>query len=566
MADIQAIKNAQQSEESPSGQSATSAKSSGEALSIINRDLEEKNVQEHAADLNIPYIKIAEFPINPDILVIITLEAAKKASMIPFYKSGKNLKIAVTDPSQAETQAALKKLEESGYKLQIHLASQSGLAAALKLYASDQYKLKTEIKNIVKEEEINFEKELVTLAGLKERIETVAAEEALNMLNVSAIKAGASDIHYQPEEKTCTVRFRIDGVLHTVFEINLETFGSLANQLKYKAKMQMNTTTVPQDGRFRFIVNERNIDVRVSSLPTEFGESFVCRILDSGKHFGKFAELGFSGRALKILDEASGLTQGMVLVVGPTSSGKTTTLYVLLNQFNKPDVKIITLEDPIEYHLKYITQSQVDEKKGYTFDKGLKSILRQDPDVLMIGEIRGLETAQVCAQAALTGHVLLSTLHTNNAVETIPRLITIGLPPFMVAPALSVVVAQRLVRKLCSCAESRPITDDEKQMLEKVAAGISSVPGAAVTAIPSGLPLQKGCEQCNSTGFRGQMVISEVLSADNEIKDAILKNRTASEIFAMARAKGMTTMYEDAITKVLQGLTTLDEVHRVINA
>ena len=235
-------------------------------------------------------------------------------------------------------------------------------------------------------------------------------------------------------------------------------YANLANQLKYKAGMKLNITTVPQDGRFRFIVNERKIDVRVSSIPTEYGESFVCRILDSGKHFGNFDELGFSGKSLEVLNKASELAQGMVLVTGPTSSGKTTTLYVLLNKFNQPEVKIITLEDPIEYHLNGITQSQINEKRGYNFADGLRSILRQDPDVVMIGEIRDLETASACAQAALTNHVVLSTLHTNSATETIPRLVTIGLPSFMVAPSLSVVIAQRLVRRICDVCKKNDLS------------------------------------------------------------------------------------------------------------
>lgn len=544
---------------------ADNPKQTDQALTQINRDLEEKSTQERAKDLNLPYINIATFPVNPDILHLVSPEDAKRGLLMPFFKTGKKMRVAVVDPAKTETQEILKNLESKGLNVQVNIASAAGMNDAFRHYESDQYKLKTEVKNVVTEEEIHYEKELENLANLKTTIASLPAEEALNMLHVSAIKAGASDIHYQPEETGCTLRFRIDGVLHTVFEIAREVYDKIANQLKYKASMKLNITTVPQDGRFRFIVNERKIDVRVSSIPTEYGEAFVCRILDSGKHFASFEELGFSGRSLAILQKASDLAQGMVLVTGPTSSGKTTSLYVLLTQFNKPELKIITLEDPIEYHLKGITQSQVNEKRGYNFAAGLRSILRQDPDIVMIGEIRDLETAEVSTQAALTGHVLLSTLHTNSAVESIPRLTTIGVPNFMIAPALSVVVAQRLVRRLCSCAEDRDIMAEERAHLEKKLQEIKAVDPACAAVVPERVKKPKGCETCNVTGFRGQMVVSEVLEVDDEIENAILNNKSAPEILGLARKKGMLVMYEDALLKIIAGQTTLEEVHRVVN-
>lgn len=539
---------------------------SDQALGQINRDLEEKAAREHAQELKLPYVDVDMFPINPDVLHLVKEEDARRAYAMPFFKSGKKVRIAITDPAKVETQEILKNLKSMGYELQIHLASNISLNEAFRHYSSAQYKLKTEAKNIVEEKEIKYEKELENLALLKDKIAALPSEEALNTLHVSAIKAGASDIHYQPEENECVIRFRIDGVLHNVFSVGKDVYANLANQLKYKAGMKLNITTVPQDGRFRFIVNERKIDVRVSSIPTEYGESFVCRILDSGKHFGNFDELGFTGKSLEILKKSCELAQGMVLVTGPTSSGKTTTLYVLLNKFNQPEVKIITLEDPIEYHLQGITQSQINEKRGYNFADGLRSILRQDPDVVMIGEIRDLETAEACAQAALTGHVVLSTLHTNSAVETIPRLITIGLPPFMVAPSLSVVIAQRLVRRICdACKKERPVTDKEKEIFEKTLQEIKIVDPSISVQVPQIVKVQQGCEVCSGTGFRGQMIISEVLHVDNEIKDAILANKSANDIFVIARKRGMLIMHEDGILKVIAGHTTLDELHRVIN-
>lgn len=538
-----------------------------DALSKINRDLQEKATAAHAKDLNLPYIDIAKFPVNPDILHLVEEPAARLARLMPFYKSGMRIRVAVADPDLASTKELLASLATRGYEVQPNLCSESGLDQALKLFASAQYEITTEVKNVVGEEEIHYEKELENFAAIKDQLTTLPAEEALNLLSVSAIKAGASDMHLEPEEEGCTVRFRIDGVLHMAFEITREVYERLGNQLKYKAKMQLNVTTVPQDGRFRFIVNDRKIDVRVASLPTEFGESFVCRILDSGKHFASFDDLGFAGRSLEIMKKSSELAQGMVLVTGPTSSGKTTTLYVLLQQFNKPELKVITLEDPIEYHLKGMTQSQVNEKRGYTFANGLRSILRQDPDVVMIGEIRDLGTAEVCSQAALTGHVVLSTLHTNSAVDTIPRLITIGVPAFVIAPAISVVIAQRLVRRLCgACRVDRAMTDEEKKNMEKSITEIHAVDATVQVVVPTSFKTPKGCDACSGTGYHGQMVISEVLHVDDEIENAILHGQSAPELFILARKKGMLTMAEDGVLKVLAGDTTLDEVHRVTNA
>lgn len=527
------------------------------ALSHINRELEEKVTKQRAKDLNLPYVDVAVFPINPDVLRHVAPEDAARAIAIPFFKSGKRLRLAVADPDNAETQALIEKLKQKGLVPEISLASHDGIQDAHKVYVSQQYKAEVEVKNIVEKEEVKYEKELENLAQLKDELIKLPAEGALNMLSVSAIKAGASDIHLQPEESSCAVRFRIDGVLHNVFEIPKEIFAHIADQLKYKSKMKLNVTTVPQDGRFRFVVSGRNIDVRVASLPTEFGEAFVCRILDPGKHFSTFEELGFSENPLAILKKATSLTQGMVLATGPTSSGKTTTLYVLLQHFNKPELKIITLEDPIEYHLRGVTQSQVDEKRNYTFATGLRSILRQDPNVVMIGEVRDLETAQVATQAALTGHVVLSTLHTNSALEAIPRLLAIGIPAFMLAPALSIIIAQRLVRKLCSCAVARAISAKEKKIFEEALPHVAS---------PAQLKKTKGCDVCNFTGYRGQTVVAEALELDDEMRDTITQEKPMSELFALARKKGMRTMKEDALSKVIEGITTLEEIHRVINA
>ena len=523
-------------------------------LTSINREFEEKATSERAQSMGMSYIDIAKIPLNPDHLRTITLQEATDALAIPFFKVGKKLRLAIAHPTRTETQALIRKLKEDGYSINVNLASEVGIRESFLAYKALEIPHPIEEENLIDEEKIaSYQQEIQNLGQLKEKITNVTAEEALNFINIGALKTGASDIHYQPEEKDVLVRFRIDGVLQAIFHVDFGTYRYISNQLKYKSGMKLNISNVPQDGRFNFKVNDRKVDVRVSSIPTEYGESLVCRLLDSKTKNLALESLGYEGRSLEILKRSLELQNGMILVTGPTGSGKTTTLYSLLNSFNQPENKIITLEDPIEYHLSGVTQSQINEKRGYTFAAGLRAILRQDPDVVMIGEIRDKDTAETASQASLTGHVVLSTLHTNSAVECIPRLINIGLTPFMVAPALSVVVAQRLARKICPyCAEQRPLANSEKELLSKF------MPQVFPT-----LPVGKGCDRCNQTGFLGQIAIAEVLEVNDELKSAILNNVPLPQLIEIARKSGMITMFEDGIQKVLKGLTSISELKRV---
>jgi type IV pilus assembly protein PilB len=540
---------------------------SGAPIGSINRDFEEREAAERAQKMGMNYVDIAKVIINPDHLKVLSGQDANQALIIPFFKVGKKLRLAIVHPTSPGTQAAIQKLKDAGYSINVNLASETGLRTALEAYAKIDDTGKIVDQNIIDESKIaSYQQEVENLTNLREKIQTVTAEEALNFISVGALKTGASDIHYQPEETKVTVRFRIDGVLQVVLEIDKNTYNYISNQLKYKAGMKLNVVTVPQDGRYFFTVNERKIDVRVSSIPTEYGESFVCRLLDSKKKSLNFEELGFEGRNLELLQKALTLPNGMVLITGPTGSGKTTTLYSLLNQFNQPENKIITLEDPIEYHLNGITQSQINEKRGYTFGSGLRAILRQDPDIVMLGEIRDDDTANTAAQAALTGHILLSTLHTNSAIETVPRLQNIGLKPFMIAPSLSVVMAQRLVRKICPyCAAQEPLNEGEKETITKAAAEIKKIYPDANLDLPATLPHGKGCEKCSNTGYLGQLAVAEMFENTDELKDLILSGASTRELFKEIRANGMLTMGEDGILKVLRGVTTLEEIERVTN-
>ncbi len=536
-------------------------------MSNINREFQEKSVLKQAESLNLPYVNIGKTPLNPDFLKLIDVETARKARIIPFFRTGKKVRVAVQDINNSDTQASIKALQDKGYEVNINLASSSGIDDALNIYTQTQKYKKLEIVETVEQKSIKtYEKEIAGLKELTTKLDTVTAEEGLNLLDVGAIKTGASDVHYEPSEKSVTVRFRIDGVLHKVFEIKPDTYRRIANQLKYSSHMQLNVTTVPQDGRYDFKFNEQRIAVRVSSIPTPYTESFVCRYLPSEEIALSFEDLGFQSLALAKLQKVCSISHGMVLVTGPTGSGKTTTLYSILGKMNTPEAKIITLEDPVEYNLHGITQSQIDEKRDYDFAKGLRAILRQDPDIVMLGEIRDLETAQTASQAALTGHVVLSTLHTNSAIETIPRLVNMGLPPFMIGPSLNTIIAQRLVRKVCpKCTTMEPISDSAKKEFEAIMTTLKNVNSGDVVVVPEKVPTAHGCDECSQTGYKGRLVICEVLTINNALKDLILNKSSLVDMIGVARKEGMITMKEDGFIKVAQGLTTLEEVYRVTN-
>lgn len=534
-------------------------------LSKINLEAQEKATQEKAQSMGMNYMEISKTPINPDLLKLIDPKVARENLIIPFFRVGKKLRITVAHPTDPGTRAVITNLKNQGYLINVNLSSDTGILEALKLYESAQYVVKKQIDTHLDESKIKtYEKELAELAKLGEQIKSVNSEEAVYMICIGALKAGSSDVHLESEEAFIRVRYRIDGVLHEAFNLEKANFNNIANQIKYQAKVKVNVNDIPQDGRFDFKVNDRKIDVRVSVLPTEYGESFVFRLLDSSRSLVSFEELGYSGTYLRKMENLSKITHGMVLMTGPTGSGKTTSLYTLLSKFNHPENKIITLEDPIEYHLPGITQSQINEKGGYTFASGLRSVLRQDPQVVMIGEIRDLLTAETAAQAALTGHVLLSTLHTNSAIETIPRLINIGLPAFMVAPALHTIIGQRLARQICPhCQVPKPVPEAERKELQQVIDSIQAVRPTEKLTVPDQLPEAPGCDKCSHSGYKGRVTLVEMLEVDFELKDLILNNASTTKMIEAARRKGMITMREDGILKVLKGITTLEEVHRV---
>ncbi|MFZ3074304.1 MAG: GspE/PulE family protein [Minisyncoccales bacterium] len=392
--------------------------------------------------------------------------------------------------------------------------------------------------------------------------------QIIELILAGGIVLDASDIHIEGQESDAKLRVRLDGVLQDVVSFDKKTYNNLVSRIKLLSEMKLNISHKPQDGRFSILAGDDSVEIRASILPTEYGDSIVMRILNP-KSLISLEQAGLRKDLYDIFLQQIARPNGMIIVTGPTGSGKTTTLYGFLKKIQNPEIKIVTIEDPIEYHLEGISQTQVEPDKGYDFVSGLRAIVRQDPDAILVGEIRDLETADIALQAALTGHLVFSTLHTNDAAGTIPRLISLGAKPFNIGPALNMAIAQRLVRHICEkCGVMETPTAEELAELNELladAAPALAQKGVAMPAIDANLkiPRAKGCAHCGNTGYRGRIGIHEAFIIDNEIQNYILGTPTIPGLKEMAKKKGMLTMYQDGLIKVVQGITTLDEVKRV---
>jgi len=406
------------------------------------------------------------------------------------------------------------------------------------------------------------------IGGLKKIIEEYIVTnitELLDAILYGAIILDASDIHIEPQEEEARMRIRLDGILQDVVFFDHATYHHLISRLKLLSKLKLNITDKPQDGRFTIEVKETIIEVRTSSLPSEYGESIVMRILNP-KSLISLDDLGLRTDLYKVFQKEITKPNGMIIVTGPTGSGKTTTLYAFLKKIQNPEIKIITIEDPIEYHLKGVSQTQVAPEKGYNFSDGLRSIVRQDPDVILVGEIRDLETSKIALQASLTGHLVLSTLHTNDAAGTIPRLVDLGVDVSSIASGLKMAVAQRLVRKVCKKC-SIPAKPTPKELSE-IKAGLKNLPSSVKTPNLNKIEIVRikegGCPACNFTGYRGRQGLFEAFLVDSDMEKFILTNPPVSEIRNLAIKKGMVTMYQSGLIDVILGDTTIEEVARVV--
>lgn len=540
-----------------------------EKMHDIELDKLEDIAQKKAQELGYEYINLKGFPIGPEVLSLIPEEQAQTIKTVVFFKMGGQIRLATFLPDHPDIPDIIARLQRQfpGVNVSIYLSSEHSLAEALKLYKNIA-RVRTIQTNVAltKEDIERFQSEVHNFKEMEKRIGEVNLTEAFALIVAMSMKVGSSDIHIEAEEKHVVIRYRVDGLLQVAAKIPASMWPRLIARVKTISGLKINIDSVPQDGRITIQLDNDKMDIRVSTMPTAWGESVVMRLLKSSSVGLSFDQLGLRPSAYKRLRHEIEKPQGMIITTGPTGSGKTTTLYAILNTLNTPDTKIITLENPVEYKLEGIAQSQIDHSKDYTFSKGLRAILRQDPNIIMVGEIRDLETAETAVQAALTGHLLLSTIHTNDAAGAIPRFLSMGVPGFLLAPALNAVLGQRLVRKICQKCKTEATLDLET--LERVKKLISQIPENSGEPIPDidNLKFYKGqgCSACNDLGYKGRIGIYEVFTKNQEI-EAMTLSGTVSEyqMKEITHESGMLNMAQDGMLKALDGVTSVEEVMRV---
>lgn len=528
-----------------------------EVFKDLNRKFQEQETERRAKSSKLAYFDLRNFPIDENNLILVPEQEARLASAIPFYCEGRNLKLGFVDPANAAVDRLVNDLEKKGYQVEPYLVSSSGLQYALSQYSRVMTVSAKPSRDIEIRPNPNALEDLNALGHGNKAPETSAL---LSLIIAGAVTAGSSDIHLEPEQSILKIRFRIDGVLQDIASLPLQLYAHLLSRIKLAANLKLNVTNVPQDGRFSVVKAGKPADLRISVLPSAYGESVVMRILGTEGVSVDIEKLGLSARDFEVLKHELDKRNGMILTTGPTGSGKTTTLYAFLRYLNRGGVKIITLEDPVEYKIESITQTPIDRRAGMDFAQGLRSILRQDPDIVMVGEIRDFETAETAAQGALTGHVVLSTLHTNDAAGAIPRLLDLGVKAVTLAPALNALIAQRLLRKICQ--ECKEIYKPNSTERERVKLILESMPKDKV---PKNFVFYKSrvCKACHNLGYKGRIGVFEVFAVDGVIEKLIYEGASTPEIKKAAIASGMITMQQDAILKAAAGLTSLDEVWRV---
>ncbi|MES2668455.1 MAG: GspE/PulE family protein [Patescibacteria group bacterium] len=517
------------------------------------------------------YTDLTIVPINVDALRLIPEKEARAAEMVAFEKTGKHLSVALRNPNSAEAAQVEHALEANGFILSRFLVSTASLERAFLRYAelSLASESKAGVFDIRGEELHELRGRLTSLASLRAQIdETLTAgaraqvSRILEYVLATAFSLRASDIHLEPEEEGIRLRLRLDGQLVDAYTFNAHTYNLLSSRIKLLSGLKINVRDRAQDGRFSVPAGDSEVEIRTSLIPGAYGESFVMRILDPGILGVSFEKLGIRENLLARLKSEITRPTGMLLVTGPTGSGKTTTLYAFLRHIHTPEIKIVTIEDPVEYHLPGIVQTQTDGK-NYTFASGLRSVLRQDPDVIMVGEVRDGEVADTAIQAALTGHFVFSTLHTNNAAGTFPRLVDLGVDPKTFASAVSVAMAQRLVRTLDPEAKKQvPATDEQKRLMERVLANMADPSLMPASLDTVWVPDPKSDEQ---TGYKGRTGVHEAIFMDEELGNLLRDNPSEGEIAKAVRRQGFLTMAQDGVLKALAGETSLDEVFRVVD-
>ena len=533
----------------------------GETLIKLGFVSEEDITECLSQQFGVPSINLSHFEIDPSVIKLIPADVARKYNILPVNKTGATITIAMADPTNVFAMDDIKFM--TGYNVEPVVASELGIKAAIDNYygTTSSLELKKVMEDLQQSEsadlEVLEEEEDMDLGALADSAEEAPVVKLVNLILTDAIKRGASDIHIEPYEKEFRVRFRIDGTLYEIMNPPLKLKDAITSRMKILAKLDISEKRLPQDGRIKLKMklNDKNkeLDFRVSVLPTLFGEKIVMRLLDKDNLKLDMTKLGFEPESLVRFEEAIFKPWGMVLVTGPTGSGKTNTLYSALSKVNSPEVNIMTAEDPVEFNLPGINQVQMKESIGLNFAATLRSFLRQDPNIILVGEIRDFETAEIAIKAALTGHLVLSTLHTNDAPSTINRLMNMGIEPFLVATSVQLIAAQRLARRVCAnCKEPVEITP---QALMNI--GYKKEEVGTFTVYKG-----RGCDKCNSTGYKGRVALIEVMVIDDTIRDLILSGGTAIDIKKRAAETGMISLRRSGLIKIKDGTTTIEEVVR----
>ena len=508
--------------------------------------------------LNLPMLNLFRFKIDPEIIKLIPEKLAKQYHVIPVSRMGNNITLCMSDPLNIFAIDDIKAL--TNYNIDPIISTEKEITDAIHNYYGAESTQLAQILKEVKEADENEplevaavgEEELIDIEQASKQSKVAPIVKVVNLMITEALQTRASDIHIEPQENSLRVRYRIDGALREAFILPKKDQNAVITRLKIMSGLDITEWRVPQDGRFRIHLREKEVDFRVSVLPTNHGGKVVMRALDKASLSVGLEKLGYLPEPLKLFKQALTRPYGMILITGPTGSGKSTTLYSIITQLNTPEKNIVTIEDPVEYQVEGITQIQVNPEIKFTFASGLRSLLRQSPDIVLIGEIRDFETADIAIKASLTGQLLFSTLHTNDACGAITRLIDMGLEPFLVASSLVAVAAQRLCRRICeNCKEPYEITEAVLKRLK--------IDAPADTVFYHG----KGCNKCNNTGYLGRMGTLEVLLIDDEIRDMIIKRKSSDDIKAYAASKGMRSLRDNAFKKCLMGLTTIEEVLRI---
>lgn len=538
--------------------------------SLLTRKIlkEEEVAQLKAEYLKVPYVNLTEWEPDKEALKIIPQQAAGFYHFVAFGLEGKTLKVAMLEPSNLDALDALKFIAiKHNVEPRIHLISRSSFNWVMKQYESFGEELKSALATV--DDRMSSRREADETVTVSAVAEEAPVSKVVGIIIAHAVEGRASDIHIELTEKDLKVRYRLDGELHESLVLPKKLGPAVVSRVKILSGLKIDETRKPQDGRFRFYLSNQGgigkaVDLRVSTFPTVNGEKVVMRILDTSSDVGNLESLGVWGKQLRLVNQNIEKPFGIILVTGPTGSGKSTTLYAVLKMLNKEGVNIVTLEDPVEYYLEGVNQSQVKPEIGYTFASGLRSILRQDPDIVMVGEIRDKETAELAVHAALTGHLVLSTLHTNNSIGIIPRLVDMGIEPFLIGSALNIGIAQRLVRKICPyCKEEITLPPE---IMEKVREELEEIATEAKKGLDlsNGLKFHKGkgCKECKNSGSIGRIAIYEVLSMTPDMEKLITKTVTDHDIELEAKRQGMVTMKQDGIIKALKGITTIEEVLR----